>query len=155
MVEIENEELEENNISEPTEAEETTPTPMEVTKEVVDFQKKKEEIKQSNDNPVKKEHVKKEPVKKELDLTHFNAFKDKIVKDFGLECRIDSAGHHCLYYKEFLVLKLLPRKNWWYGVCREVPEQDNIWKAFRVYNEEDQKTHYEHIKEFVKINSGE
>jgi len=160
MVEIKDEELvEEKETSEPTEAEKQSKGAMEVTEEVVQFQKEKEQIEKEKEQEQDEEKVeskpKTKPVKKEIDLTHFNAFKEKITKEFGLTSKVDGAGHHLMYYKDFLVVKLLPRKNWWFGICREVPEQDNIWKAFRIHNEEEIKPHYEHIKKFIEVNKQE
>ena len=87
------------------------------------------------------------------DISKLIEFRDRVIKDFSLTEKIDKDNNHCLYFNGFLVLKLLERKSWWYGVCREIPEKDNIWRAFRVKSTEDEKSHYDHIKTFVKINS--
>lgn len=89
----------------------------------------------------------------EIDLSSMNNFKDKITKEFGLTERLDSNGCSGMYYNDFLVLKLLPRKNCWYGVWREVPEDGNKWRTFRVTNPDEENIHYEHIRQFVKTNS--
>jgi len=125
------------------------PTAMDITNEVVAFQQKKEQLLKERGPPKPKI----EKTKPEIDNTHLLKFKEKISKDFNLTCRETKDGKHIMYYKEFKMIELLPRKQWWYGVCREVPEQDNVWKAFRVNSEKDEQKHYEHLKTLVKINS--
>ena len=122
---------------------------IDVTNDVIAFQEEKKKILEERGPP----KPKMETTIKEIYNSHLDKFKDKIIKDFGLTSKIDTVGHHCMYFKDFLVVKLLPRKKWWYGVCREVPEQDNIWKAFRICSEKDEQQHYNHIKTFVDINS--
>ena len=88
------------------------------------------------------------------DTAQLNAFKSKLIKDFGLNEKIDSHGCVQLKLKNFNVLKLLPRKGW-YGVWREDPAQDNKTHAFRVASESDEQVHYEFVKDFVKANTEE
>jgi len=155
LVEVKEEDLEqEATPSESKEAEDQPEPAIDVAKEIAEFQEKKKQIEEQREQE-KEQHPKPAPKKTEIDMSHFNAFKEKIIKDFELTSKVDSAGHHLMYYKDFLVVKLLPRKNWWYGICREVPEQDNIWKAFRIHNAKEEQPHYEHIKKFVEINSQE
>ena len=104
-----------------------------------------EEIEGEEDVPVP------EP-KSTIDLTKLNAFKEKTIKEFGLVEHIDSHGCCGLYYNDFIILKLLPRKNCWYGVWREIPEQGNKWRAIRVHNQEEENAIYEHIKLFIETN---
>jgi len=114
--------------------EETPPEPIEEPKEEVPIEK-----------PAKARPVR--------DVTKLNVFKDKVVKDFGLTETTDNNGCSVLKFDGFLVCKLLPRTNCFFGVWREDPAEDNKWKAFRVYSEEDEQTTYDHIKEFVKVNT--
>jgi len=154
MVEIKEEELEEEKL-ESSEAVENKQTPMEVTQEVVKMQQEKEQQVQSKEEV--KEQPKPKPARSEIDLTHFNAFKDKVIKDFNLTCKVDSANHHCLYYKKYLVAKLLPRKKWRFGIWREYTEDGTNWltKAFRVRKQEEEQEHYDYIKNFIEVNSKE
>ena len=117
----------------------------EVTEELVKMQEKKQEKKEQS------KEIKKE--KPGIDMSKLNAFKDKVIKEFGLEEKVDNHGCSGLYYKGFIVLKLLPRKNCWYGVWREVPKDDNKWRAFRVKDEQGEKETYDHIKLFIQTNS--
>jgi hypothetical protein len=88
------------------------------------------------------------------DTARMDTFKSKLIKDFGLNEKVDSHGCVQLKLKNFNVLKLLPRKGW-YGVWREDPSQDNKTHAFRVASESDEQTHYEFVKDFVKANTEE
>jgi len=130
-------ESEEAPLSSPIEAEESIET---ITEEIKEIQEKKEIIKES---------------KPELDLSVLNAFKDKITKEFGLTEKIDVHGCFALYYNEFIILKLLPRKNCRFGVWREVPENENKWKAFRIKTDEEEQETIDHIKLFIKTNAEE
>ena len=88
------------------------------------------------------------------DTAKLDAFKSRLIKDFGLNEKVDSHGCVQMKLKSFNVLKLLPRKGW-YGVWREDPAQDNKVHSFRVTSDEDEQTHYEFVKDFVKVNSEE
>lgn len=147
MIKVKEEELEEEN-SEPTEAEDVQEPEGTVTEQMQKFQEKKAKIEES-----KKEKPTPKP-KAEIDLSKLNAFKTKIVKEFGLIEKIDSHGCFALYYKDFIVLKLLPRKNCWYGVWREVPEEGNKWHAFKIKDQAEENKVSAHIKLFIKTNSG-
>jgi len=155
VVDIKEEELEKES------SEQETKTPMEVTQEALQFHKEKEQIEeqrnQEKNNPKPKQEekpAKPKPTKSEIDMSHLNAFKEKIIKEFDLESKVDSAGHHLLYFKNYsgVVIKLLPRKNWLFGICREVPEENNIWKAFRIHKPEEIKPHYEYLKKLAEVN---
>jgi len=108
-----------------------------------------QESKEEKEPEVKEEKPK---TKTTIDLTKLNNFKSKIIKEFGLTESMDSNGCYVMKYDGLLVFKLLPRKNCWYGVWREVPEDNNKWRAMRVYNEDDEQTHYNHIKLFIEAN---
>ena len=140
---------------ESNEGEETTPQEASnLTEDIAKFQEKKQAVKEKRTKEKSSLKKQNKPTKsKEIDMTYLNDFKGKVMKEFNLTDRVDGVGHHCLYYNGLLIAKLLPRKKGWYGVCREVPEKDNIWKAFRVYNTDDETIHYNHIKELVRINS--
>jgi len=38
-------------------------------------------------------------------------------------------------------------------VWREDPNKNNKWRAFRVNSEEEEKTHYNHVKTFMEVNA--
>jgi len=88
------------------------------------------------------------------DTARLDAFKTRLVNDFGLVEKTDSHGCVQLKVKNTNVLKLLPRKGW-YGVWREDPAQDNKVHSFRVNSGEDEQTHYEFVKSFVQANKSE
>jgi len=156
MVDVDIEDLDEENNPEPieeTEAEQAEEANKSVTEELKQMRKMKETIKESKEKePEQPEKELKPKTKTTIDLTHLNTFKSKIIKDFGLTESIDSNGCYVMKYDGLLVFKLLPRKNCWYGVWREVPEDKNKWRAMRVYNEDDEQTHYNHIKLFIEAN---
>ena len=87
-----------------------------------------------------------------IDISAMNIFKDKLVKDFGLTASVEKSGNTILKYNGFLMIKLLPRRCCRFGVCREIPEQDNIWKAFRINTDEEQEQVYNHVKKLVEVN---
>jgi len=130
-------ETEETPLSTPIEAEDSIET---ITEEIKEIQEKKES---------------KVITKPELDLSVLNTFKDKIIKEFGLTEKIDVHGCYGLYYNDYIVLKLLPRKNCRFGVWREVPEKDNKWRAFRINTDEEEQKVINHIKLFIETNSKE
>ena len=128
--------------------------------------KEKEEVKEvsteeeiAKPTEVPKEESKPEPVevkerpKPKRDVTKLNAFKEKVIKEFGLTESLDANGCTALKFEGFLIMKLLPRANCWYGVWREDPAEGNKWRAFRVWSEKEETETYNHIKEFVKVNS--
>ena len=53
------------------------------------------------------------------------------------------------------MIKLLPRLNCRFGVCREIPEEDNKWKAFKINTNEEQDYVYNHVKKLVELNKPE
>ena len=134
--------------SEPTEADLAEEASKAITEELEAVEEKKEEIKEEK----VEEPVPEPKPKSTIDLTKLNAFKEKAIKEFGLTEHIDSHGCSGLYYNDFIILKLLPRKNCWYGVWREIPEQGNKWRAVRVHNQEEENVVYEHIKLFIETN---
>jgi len=147
------EEVEEQRESPPAEAEMAKDASKTITEEVLEFQEHKKEVEEQN----KEESKKKAKPKRNIDLTKLNEFKDKIKKEFALTEEVDSNGCPVLYYKDTTpyILKLLPRKNCWYGVYREVPEEDNKRRAFRVNSEQDEKKHYDFIEKIITVNNKE
>jgi uncharacterized protein (DUF2267 family) len=83
---------------------------------------------------------------------YLERFEKRLVHDFNLRVNIDKYGWHQLFFGDFKVFELVPRKGFWYGVYREDPEQDNKWKCFRVTNDQDEAVNYAYCKEFVEIN---
>ena len=149
MKDIEEEKLEGDTL--PTESEEIQEATKTATEELQAMQEKKANAE------VEEETAPAEPTpatkpKSTVDLTKLNAFKEKITKEFGLSEKIDSNGCITLYYKEMIVLKLLPRKNCRFGVWREEPEEDNKWKAFRINTDAEEQQTVDHIKLFIDAN---
>ena len=138
----------EEAIQSPPEAEEST-TP--VTVLVKEFQ----ELKEKAAEELKEIKESKAVTKPELDISVLTNFKDKVIKEFGLTEKIDVHGCFALYYNGFIILKLLPRKNCRFGVWREVPEDKNRWRAFRIKTDEEEQVVLEHIKLFIESNAEE
>ena len=93
-----------------------------------------------------------EPLTPVEETSTLDEFKLKIVNEFGLSSSVDSHGCFKIKYNNHLILKLLPRKNCRFGVWREIPEEDNKWKAQRIKTDEEEETIINHIKEFIKVN---
>ena len=138
-----------------------------VTESMFDFMKRKEAAKIHNQQvfkemkknpqppiqpPINTSTVKPVTASKEP-LSPLRKFEEKLVKDFGLTVKIDKYEWHQLFYKEFKVFELVPRKGFRFGVYREDPEQNNKWKCFRVETDEDETRHYAFAKEFIELNS--
>lgn len=145
------------NEVEKIEAEDVQPEPKDTESEILAFHERKEqadkdlkEIKVQNNKEEKK--VKPKP---EI-APQLEQFRDKLVKDFGVVAKVEpSSGNTILRYNNFLIIKLLPRKNCRFGVCREVPEEDNKWKAFRIKTEDEETAVYNHVKKLVELNKPE
>ena len=84
-----------------------------VSEEIQAFQEKKAQLKK--ENPTTK--TSKGP--KTIDMSSLETFKSKAIKEFGLTEKMDKNGCYGLYFKDMIVLKLLPRKNCLFGVWRE------------------------------------
>ena len=145
------------NEVEKIEAEDTQPEAPDLQKEVAEFHERKEvadaEIKKikTQNNKAEKKVKPKPEVSPSLEQ-----FRDKLVKDFGIVAKVEpSSGNTILRYNKFLIIKLLPRKNCRFGICREVPEEDNKWKAFRIKTEDEETAVYNHVKKLVELNKPE
>lgn len=138
------------------------------TKAAEELKKIKSSKSRSKPVPVPVEKVKPDPeivddvkqpkpkkVKPPVDMKLLNHFKNKLIKDFGLTESKESSGNIVLKYNKFLMIKLLPRRNCRFGVCREVPEEVNKWKAFKVSTDEEEQKVYNHVKKLVKLNKPE
>ena len=145
---------------------------VDVTSHVEEFHKKKLEIEEKkkaekeqeakenkkSDKKPKPKPVEQPPEKPTTptDPTPLEQFRDKLIKDFGITAKVEpSSGNTILRYNGFLMIKLLPRKCCRFGVCREVPEEDNAWKAFRINTDEEVEEVYNHVKKLVEINKPE
>jgi len=143
MVDIDIEELDEGEQESGSQTE-AVEEEKSITDEIREMQEKKMQP---------QEEVKKEKPKRNIDLTKLNTFKTKLKEHFGLKEKEDKHGCYALYYNRYILIKLLPRKNCWYGVWKEMPEENNKWRAIRVYSQEDEDAVYDHVKKLVEINS--
>jgi len=130
-----------------------------VVDEMVDFQERKEKAKDSvkafkadKSVPEGTPKAPREPLVR--DTSKLDAFKSKLISEFGLTEKTDSHGCIQLKFKNFNVIKLLPRKGR-FGVWREDPDQENKVHSFKVISEEDEASHYEFVKAFVEANNKE
>ena len=157
MVEINEKELEEKEDTLPTEADEAQEANKSVTEQLADFKEEKEKSIEERTTTPKTEPIesKTTETKPKGDPAKREAFIKKLTDHFGLESTPDQHGCCQLRMKEkgFLIIKVLPRHNCWYGVYREVPENDNKWKAFRIKTQEEEDIVYNHVKTFIKFNS--
>ena len=139
------------------EAEDTQPEKPDLQKEVIAFQERKEQA-QADLKKIKVENSKEEKkVKPKPEVSPLlEQFRDKLIKDFGVVAKVEpSSGNTILRYNKFLIVKLLPRKNCRFGICREVPEEDNKWKAFRIKTDAEETSVYNHVKKLVELNKPE
>jgi len=153
MVDIDVDDLEEED-STLTEADQAVEANKSVTEELKAFKDRKEALKEEREAEEEQEEEKEEKPKKKstLDLTKLNAFKSKLIKELGLEESVDSNGCFIMKYNGILIFKLLPRKNCWYGLWTEIPQENNKWRAVRVYSAEEEGAYFNHAKELVNLN---
>jgi len=180
MVDIDEQDLvEEESTPTPTEAKDTPKK--DITQEVNEFKERKvkaqEEIKKIKaekkavEKKEKKQESKKESTtveKKEKptvapeedflaksNTVKLDSFIARLKKDFEVEIvpTKNNPNEFNLLFDELWVCGLMPRNKCWYSVWREVAEEDNKRKSCRVLNEKDEQTHYDYIKEFVRLNS--
>ena len=145
MVDIDMEELEEET-STLTEADQAIEANKSVTEELKAFKEHKEAIKEEQESKEKEKEIK--PKKKSsIDLTKLNAFKSKLISELNLEESIDSNGCFVMKYNGILIFKLLPRKNCWYGLWTEIPQENNKWRAVRVYSADEEEAYFKHASE--------
>ena len=136
-----------------------------VLEQMQDMIKRKEAAKINNAQVFKemKKQQKAEPPKKPTQESKVSAapasaegylerFEKRLVTDFNLRVNVDKYGWHQLFFGNFKVFELVPRKGFWYGVYREDPDQDYKWRCFRVTSDEDELMNYAYCKEFVELN---
>ena len=117
----------------------------ETLEEVKEFHEKKETIEKEKQEA--KEAPKAKP-KRTFDLAQLNAFKEKLIADFGLEEKTNERKRTALKLNGKTVIRFIPRKRVWYAVKHYDHGMKRIM-YYTVESDEEETKHYEFVKALV------
>lgn len=106
---------------------------------------------ESTEEPVEEKPKKapKEKPKRTYDLAKLNEFKERLVKDFGLEEKTNQRQRTALKFNGKSIIRLIPRKRIWFAV----KHYDHAMKRvmyYKVTSDADVEDHYKFVKFYIK-----
>jgi len=127
--------------------------------QIQDMQEKKANQKKTKKTIVEsatKTPVKPKPKKpKTFDVEKINIFKDKLIKDFGLEEKTNERKRTALKLNGKTVIRFIPRKRVWYAVKHKEPSMNNRIQYYTVTSEQEEQEHYDFVKGIVESQNKE